>query len=160
MDGPEGESLGFKGILDAYRSHSGPGQLAGKSDISSEIGAVFAPAFSQAIPDLLRSIKRSYAGGLTMMVFHGMAYSGPYEKTSWPGHQPFSYSSTESWNRIQPAWQHIDDILGYLGRNQHILKAGKPRIDLAMYQSDSGWAPAQIYKSDNLQTKGIEFLPT
>ncbi|KAL4732950.1 hypothetical protein BDV11DRAFT_176163 [Aspergillus similis] len=157
VDGPEGESLGFKDILDAYRSLSGPAQLSGKSDISSEVGAVFQPAYSQTIPELLRSIKKSYAGGLTMMVIHGMAYSGPYVQTTWPGYQPFSYRTTDSWNRIQPAWRHMDDVLHYLGRNQHILKSGKPRIDLAIYQSKSGWVAARIYDSDNLQAKGYTY---
>jgi hypothetical protein len=155
VDGPEGESLGFDNIPDAYRSLSGPAQLSGKRDISSEVGAVFQPAYSQTIPELLLSIKKSYAGGLTMMVIHGMAYSGPYAQTTWPGYQPFSYGTTDSWSRIQPAWRHMDDVLGYLGRNQHILKSGKPRIDLAIYQSNSAWTAARIYDSDNLQAKGL-----
>lgn len=155
MDGPEGESLGFEEILDAYRSLTGPAQLSGKSDISSEVGAIFRPAFSQRIPDLLRMITKSYAGGLTMMVIHGMAYSGPYVETTWPGYQPFSYRTTESWSSVQPAWRHMDSIIEYLGRTQHILKAGKPRIDLAMYQSTSRWDPGRIYDSDNLQNQGL-----
>ena len=159
MDGPEGESLGFKDILDAYRYLSRPAQLSGKGDISSEVGAVFRPAFSQSIPDLLHLIVRSYSGGLTMMVLHGMAYSGPYVKTSWPGYQPFSYRTTESWSPIQPAWQHMDDILGYLGRTQHILRAGRPRIDLAIYKSTSSWSPGRIYDSENLQSQGLHYLP-
>ncbi|GFF96762.1 hypothetical protein CNMCM6936_000537 [Aspergillus lentulus] len=157
VDNPEGESLGFKDILDAYRSLSGPAQLANKSDISSEVGAVFQPAYSQTIPELLLSIKKSYAGGLTMMVIHGMAYTGPYAQTTWPGYQPFGYGTTDSWSHIQPAWRHMDDMLGYLGRNQHILKSGKPRIDLAIYQSDSAWTAARIYDSDNLQAKGYTY---
>jgi hypothetical protein len=68
VNGPEGESLGFADTLDAYRSLSGPAQLSGKSDISSEVGAISQPAFSQTIPELLHHITRSYAGGLTMMV--------------------------------------------------------------------------------------------
>ncbi|CEJ54386.1 hypothetical protein PMG11_00701 [Penicillium brasilianum] len=92
-----------------------------------------------------------------MMVIHGMAYSGPYVKTSWPGYQPFSYRTTESWSPIQPAWQHMDHILRYLGRNQHILKAGTPRIDLAMYQSSSSWSPGQISDSENLQAQGFTY---
>ncbi|GFF41933.1 hypothetical protein IFM58399_06440 [Aspergillus lentulus] len=157
VDDPEGESLGFEDILDAYRSLSGPAQLAGRSDISSEVGAVFQPAYSQTIPELLLSIKKSYAGGLTMMVIHGMAYTGPYAQTTWPGYQPFGYGTTDSWSHIQPAWRHMDDVLGYLGRNQHILKSGKPRIDLAIYQSDSAWTAARIYDSDNLQAKGYTY---
>ncbi|KAL4981414.1 hypothetical protein BDW68DRAFT_192958 [Aspergillus falconensis] len=151
VDGPEGESLTFGDRLDAYRSLSGPAQLAGKTDISSEVAAVSGSAFSQTIPDLLLSIKSSYAGGLTMMVIHGMSYSGPYVGTSWPGYQPFAFRFTDTWSRVQPSWQHMKDTLDYLGRTQHILKAGKPRIDLAMYYSPSRWSSKQLYDSDTLQ---------
>ncbi|CEN59796.1 hypothetical protein ASPCAL02240 [Aspergillus calidoustus] len=157
VDGPEGESLTFGDRLDAYRSLSGPAQLAGKTDISSEVGAMSIPAFSQTIPDLLLSIKKSYAAGLTMMVIHGMSYSGPYVGTSWPGYQPFAYRFTDTWSRVQPSWQHMKDTLDYLGRNQHILKAGKPRIDLAMYYSPSRWSSNQVYDSDNLQQQGYAY---
>ncbi|RAQ54329.1 hypothetical protein AFGD_005657 [Aspergillus flavus] len=154
VNGPEGESLTFGDGLDAYRSLSGPAQLAGKVDIFFEVGAVSRPAFSQTLPDLLRSIKKSYAGGLTMMVIHGMSYSGPYVQTSWPGYQPFAYAFTDTWSRVQPFWQYIKDTLDYLARTQHILKAGKPRIDLAMYYSSSWWSSKQLYDSDALQKKG------
>ncbi|KAL5041629.1 hypothetical protein BDW71DRAFT_217636 [Aspergillus fruticulosus] len=157
VDGPEGESLTFGDRLDAYRSLSGPAQLAGKTDISSEVGAVSGPAFSQTILDLLLSIKKSYAGGLTMMVIHGMSYSGPYVGTSWPGYQPFAFRFTDTWSRVQPSWQHMKDTLDYLGRTQHILKAGKPRIDLAMYYSPSRWSSKQLYDSDTLQQQALVF---
>ncbi|KAG2002791.1 hypothetical protein GB937_009557 [Aspergillus fischeri] len=87
------------------------------------------------------------------MVIHGMAYSVPYAQTTWPGYQPFSYGTTDSWSHIQPAWRHMGDVLGYQGRNQHILRSGKPRIDLAIYQSNSAWTASGIYDSDNLQAK-------
>ncbi|KAF4212259.1 hypothetical protein CNMCM5878_001477 [Aspergillus fumigatiaffinis] len=157
VDGPEGESLTFGDRLDAYRSLSGPAQLAGKADISSEVGAMSIPAFSQTIPELLLSIKKSYAAGLTMMVIHGMSYSGPYVGTSWPGYQPFAFRFTETWSRVQPAWQHMKDTLDYLGRTQHILKAGKPRIDLAMYYSPSRWSSNKFYDSETLQQQGYAY---
>ncbi|KAL2871019.1 uncharacterized protein BJX67DRAFT_377629 [Aspergillus lucknowensis] len=157
VDGPEGESLGFGDSLDAYRSLSGPAQLAGKTDISSEVGAVSGPTFSQTIPDLLRSIKKSYAGGLTMMVVHGMPYSGPYVQTSWPGYQPFGFRFTDSWSRVQPAWRHMKDTLDYLARTQHVLRAGKPRVDLAMYYSRSRWTGERLYDSDVLQQQGYTY---
>ncbi|KAL4944149.1 hypothetical protein BDV06DRAFT_233866 [Aspergillus oleicola] len=157
LDAPEGESLGFKDIIDAYRTLSGPAQLAEKSDISSECGAEFKPAYSQTIPELLRSVKRAYAGGLTMMVLHGMGYSGPYANTSWPGYQPFRYQTTDSWNRIQPAWKHLSDVIGYMGRTQHILNTGIPRVDLAIFDSRTRWEASIIYDSDNLQDKGFTY---
>jgi len=90
-----------------------------------------------------------------MMVLHGMAYSGAYANTSWPGYQPFGYQTTDVWNRIQPAWKHMSDIIGFMGRTQHVLKTGLPRVDLAFFDSRTLWEPSVIYDSDNLQREGM-----
>lgn len=90
-----------------------------------------------------------------MMVLHGMAYSGAYANTSWPGYQPFGYQTTDVWNRIQPAWKHMSDIIEFMGRTQHVLKSGLPRVDLAFFDSRTLWEPSVIYDSDNLQREGM-----
>lgn len=93
-----------------------------------------------------------------MMVLHGMAYSGAYANTSWPGFQPFGYQTTDSWSRIQPAWRHLSDIIGYLGRTQHVLKTGIPRVDLAIFDSRTEWEASVIYDSDDLQQRGAAMI--
>ena len=141
MDAPECESLGFVDSVDLYRQFSGPAHLAGKTIISNEMGAVHQPAFSLTIPELLFRIKRAMSGGVTMNVLHGSPYSGNYPNTTWPGYTAFYYVYTEMWNRVQPAWHHMKDILDYIGRNQFILQKGVVKVDLAVYQFQSPWNP-------------------
>lgn len=109
--------MGFGDVIDAYRSLTGSAHLSGKRIISTEVGAVFQPAYSQTVTDLLISIKKSFAGGLTMMVIHAYGYGGSYPGDTWPGYQAFGYSTTEMWGRAQPAWQHMNDTLAYISRN-------------------------------------------
>lgn len=83
LDAPEGESLGFRDQVDAYRQFSGPAHLAGRNVISTEVGAVNVPPYSLTIPALLSHIKKSLAGGFTMSVIHGSPYSSDYPNTTW-----------------------------------------------------------------------------
>ncbi|KAJ9668901.1 hypothetical protein H2201_001147 [Coniosporium apollinis] len=157
VDAPEGESLGFQEVLDAYRQFSGPAHLTGRNVISSEVGAVSTPAYSLSIPDLLFRIKRSFAGGFTMMVIHGSPYSGDYAGTTWPGYTTFFYAFTDMWNSIQPAWQHLKDSMDYIGRNQFVLQKGVPRVDLAFYLYAAPWTVTNRYPSTNLQDLGYTY---
>ncbi|KAF2472794.1 uncharacterized protein BDR25DRAFT_157719, partial [Lindgomyces ingoldianus] len=157
LDAPEGESLGFGRLTDAYRQFAGPAHLANKSVISTELGAVNVPPYSLRVPDLLQQIKRSFAGGFTMNVLHGFPTSTPYPNTTWPGYTTFYYAFTEMWNSIQPAWQHMRDTLDYVGRNQFVLQQGSPRVDLAFYLYASPWAPKTQYNSTNLRDLGYTY---
>ena len=141
-------------MVDAYRSLAGSAHLSGKRIISTEVGAVFEPAFSQSVSDLLTSIKKSFAGGLTMMVIHAYGYGGPYPGTTWPGYQAFGYSTTEMWGRVQPAWQHMPDTMSYIARNQYILQSGRPSVDLVFCDDESVWKPKELYKDTNLRERG------
>ncbi|KAF2108840.1 hypothetical protein BDV96DRAFT_636539 [Lophiotrema nucula] len=157
LDAPEGESLGFSRLTDAYRQFAGPAHLTNKKVISTELGAVNIPPYSLHIPDLLQQIKRSLAGGFTMHVLHGFPYSGPYSNTTWPGYTTFFYEFTDMWNKIQPAWQHMKDYLDYVGRNQWALQQGSPKVDLAFYLFASPWSPKTQYNSTNLQNIGFTY---
>ncbi|KAI8163905.1 hypothetical protein K4K49_001659 [Colletotrichum sp. SAR 10_70] len=82
VNAPEGESLGFNDSPSLYRHLSGPAHMARNSVISSEAGAVNGASYTQTIQDLLRTVCRGLAGGLSMNVFHGYAYSGVYAQTT------------------------------------------------------------------------------
>ncbi|KAF2643404.1 hypothetical protein P280DRAFT_394111 [Massarina eburnea CBS 473.64] len=157
IDAPEGESLGFKQIVDAYRQLGGPAHLYNKSVVSTELGAVQVPPYSLRVPDLLRQTKQSFAGGFTMNVLHGYAYSGTYPNTTWPGYSTFWFEFTEMWNQHQPAWQHMKDSLDYVGRNQWVLQQGSPKVDLAFYLYAGPWTPETKYNSTNLLGLGYQY---
>ncbi|KIX05605.1 uncharacterized protein Z518_06477 [Rhinocladiella mackenziei CBS 650.93] len=141
FDAPEGESLGFSNLIDAYRQFSGPAHLAGIRVISTELGAVFSASYSQKLPDLIWSAKTAFAGGLTMMVIHGSPYSGDYPNTTWPGYTTFYYNYFEMWN-IKPIY---------------ILQKGTARVDLAFYPYASPWTHSIQYNSTNLQDLGYTY---
>jgi alpha-L-rhamnosidase len=157
IDTPECESLGFADNVDAYRQFSGPAHLSGKNVISNEMGAVSTPAYSLTIPNLLFHVKRAAAGGVTMNVFHGSPFSGNYPNTTWPGYTTFAYMFTDMWNSIQPCWQHMKDMMDYVGRNQWSLQQGAPKVDLAFYLYESSYVVLQEYPSTNLQERGYTY---
>ncbi|KIX10705.1 uncharacterized protein Z518_01789 [Rhinocladiella mackenziei CBS 650.93] len=157
LDAPETESLGFGDLVDSYRQFSGPAHLHGNNVVSSELGAVLTPSYSQTVPDLLYHIKRSWAGGITQIVIHGGAYTGNYPNTTWPGYQAFGFRYTENWSGLQPCWQHLSDTLDYVGRTQYVLQQGIPKIDLAFYLYESPYTPATQFQSDALQKLGYTY---
>ncbi|ETS81575.1 hypothetical protein PFICI_06577 [Pestalotiopsis fici W106-1] len=138
VDAPECESLGFLDNIDLYLKFSGPAQLAGKRVISNELGAVGGKAFQYTIPDLIFEANRGFAGGVNQYVIHGMAYTGTYYNSTWPGYVPWEYIVSETWNEKQPVWSHgMEDAMNYLSRTQQVLQTGVPRIDLAVFWKQS-----------------------
>jgi hypothetical protein len=154
LDAPEGESLGFANLVDAYRQFSGPAHLANKSLISTELGAVRVPAYSLLVPDLLQQIKRSLAGGFTMHVLHGFPSSTTYSNTTWPGYTTLFYEFTDMRNQVQPAWQHMRETLDFVGRYQWAMQQGTIKVDLAFHLYASPWVAETKYNSTNLVELG------
>ncbi|OHF01555.1 hypothetical protein CORC01_03045 [Colletotrichum orchidophilum] len=168
VNAPEGESLGFDDSPSLYRHLSGPAHMALNPVISSEAGAVNGASYTQTIPDLLRTVRRGLAGGITMNVFHGYAYSGTFAHTTWPGYTVFGYTFTDMWGPRMPAWrsQHggdhgnvtgfLADTVAYVARNQFVAQLGTARVDLAFYQYAAPFAKT-VYKSYNLEMLGFTY---
>lgn len=157
LDGPEVESFGFNDRIDSYKFFSGPGHLAGKPVLSSECGAVSSLAYTQKLGELLRSVHRGLAGGVSMNVFHGFPYSGPFVNTTWPGTTIFAYRFTEMWGPRQPEWKLISPFLDYISRNQFVLQSGVPKVDLAFYAYGVPYKNSDGYESDNLYRLGYTY---
>ncbi|KAK7523258.1 hypothetical protein IWZ03DRAFT_391241 [Phyllosticta citriasiana] len=157
LDGPEGESLGFSNIVDTCRQFAGPAHLAGISVLSSECGAARGAPYLQTQKDLLWSVRRGLAGGISMNVFHGFACSGPYANTTWPSYTTFTYRFTEMWNHHQPVWRHFNDTIHYISRNQFISLIGTPKVDLAFYFYSAPWVVEGEYRDTNLQDLGYTY---
>ncbi|KAI8298352.1 hypothetical protein K4K59_002862 [Colletotrichum sp. SAR11_240] len=166
VNAPEGESLGFNDSPCLYRHLSGPAHMARNSVISSEAGAVNGASYTQTIQDLFRTVRRGLAGGVSMNVFHGYAYSGVYAQTTWPGYTVFSYTFTDMWGPRMPAWKSrhdeengagfMADAMAYVARNQFISQIGTARVDLAFYQYAAPFAKV-VYGSDNLEKLGFTY---
>lgn len=157
LDAPEVESFGFNDNIDSYKFFSGPGNLAGNPVLSSECGAVSSLSYTQKLSELLRSVHRGLAGGVSMNVFHGFPYSGPFANTTWPGTTIFAYRFTEMWGPRQPAWKLISPFLDYVSRNQLVLQSGTPKVDLAFYAYGVPYRNSDSYGSDNLYRLGYTY---
>ncbi|KAF2136702.1 uncharacterized protein K452DRAFT_127448 [Aplosporella prunicola CBS 121167] len=157
LDGPEGESLGFDNIIDTYRQFSGPIHLTGKKVLSSECGAVGGAPYLQTVPDLLWSVNRGLATGISMHVLHGYAYSGEYANTTWPSYTTFTYRFSEMWGLHQPVWRHMRDAMEYIARNQWVSQSGTPKVDLVFYQYSAPWIVEARYQNTNLETLGYTY---
>ncbi|KAF4921943.1 hypothetical protein CGCVW01_v005626 [Colletotrichum viniferum] len=114
----------------------------------------------------LCTVRRGLAGGVSMSVFHGYAYSGVYAQTTWPGYTVFSYTFTNMWGPRMPAWRSrhdgenstgfMADAMAYVARNQFISQADTARVDLAFYQYAAPFAK-DVYGSDNLEKMGFTY---
>lgn len=133
VDIPETESLFFADRIDGYRAQAGAVHLTGAKAYSAELAPVLWSGYGQTLPDLVTAISRAYAGGVNEAVLHGFPYAvAPGAK--WPGWAPFGSVFSEAWGPRQPSWRHMADVSAHLTRSQFVLRAGRPRVDLAIYR--------------------------
>ncbi|RFU31735.1 hypothetical protein B7463_g4619, partial [Scytalidium lignicola] len=160
VDVPECESLDFSDLIDGYRQYSGPANLAGRSVISSECGAVRGEAYTQTLPELLWHVKRSFAGGVNQFVFHGFPYSGNYGDTTWPVFTTFNYQYSTMHGPHQPAWDFYRDQIDFVARTNYILQSGTPKIDIAFWQKITtypGHITQRTYQPTDLENAGYSY---
>ncbi|MFI1735765.1 glycosyl hydrolase [Streptomyces acidicola] len=166
VDVPETEQFYFRDSVDSYRAMAGGVHLGGKQVYSVEAAPVLTTAVQDAYGStwqrMLEVINLAYAGGVNQAVFHGFAHATA-PGAAWPGWSPFAPLGTrpgfaEAWGPRQPSWRHMPDINGYLARQQHVLRAGSPRVDLAVYRQgywDKG--AEQLFSSSAVARAGFSY---
>ncbi|MEU4893285.1 glycosyl hydrolase [Streptomyces sp. NPDC044780] len=135
LDIPEGESLGFKN-LDDFRCLAGGRDIGGGRVLSNEAGATAGGAYATTWDATLRKLVTQYCAGVNQAVLHGFGYATA-PGAAWPGFAAFSpYHGGpgygEAWGPRTPAWRHVPDVAGYLGRIQGVLQTGTHRVDVAV----------------------------
>ncbi|MQY21618.1 glycosyl hydrolase [Nocardia macrotermitis] len=139
-DIPEGESLAFSD-LDRFRTLAGGRDLGGRAILSDEAGAFLNGAYNTTWKQLITTLNSNYAAGVNQVMIHGFAYADA-PGAQWPGFAAFSplfggtISFAEAWGPRQPSWVHAPDVSTYLGRLQAVLRAGSPRVDVAVYRQE------------------------
>jgi hypothetical protein len=135
VDGIETESLEFGAQIDAYRLLAGPAHLFGKQ-YSSETGATTRNyMLDHRFYDQI--IATQLAAGVTKTVLHGWASpAGAEGVTTWPGHEGMWRMFSERFDTRQPAAEFYPLWTRALGRLQHVLRQGKPRIDVGILRTD------------------------
>jgi hypothetical protein len=155
VNAPECETLGLSNNIDSYRQFSGPAHLAGKRVVSSEAGAEMLKVYQQTIPELLWSLKRSFAGSINQFVIHGYPTSGDYGNTTWPGFTTFAYLFSDMYGPRQPAFSFYSDFLNWISRNQYIGQTGIPKVDIAFWSKSTSYKTVPTgYSSEDLQEAG------
>ncbi|CAK7205455.1 hypothetical protein SEUCBS139899_008229 [Sporothrix eucalyptigena] len=157
-DLPECEDLAFGSNIDAYRQFTAPANLAGKPIVSAEVGAILGQAYQMTIPRWLQLLHRLFAGGVNAVVLHGLAYSGAYPNTTWPGYAPFTYAWSDVLGRHQPAWDFIGETFDYFSRTMYILQQGTQKMDVAFYQKRTSYKhPSTGFEPDDLLRAGYTY---
>lgn len=157
-DLPECEDLAFASNIDAFRQFTSPAFLLGKDIISAEVGAVLGHAYQMTVPRWLQLIHRLFAGGVNAVVMHGLAYSGAYPNTTWPGYAPFTYAWSDMLGCHQPAWDFWDGPFNYLSRTMFVLQQGVPKLDVAFYQKRTTYkTPSTNYEPEDLLKAGYTY---
>lgn len=132
---PEGESLGFGAQMDKFRALRAGRDIGGGNLLSDEMGAFYGAYDTSWTAKMLPAINRNFAAGVNQLYLHGYAYADAPGAT-WPGFAPFGTLFAEPWNAMQPGWQHITDVTGYLTRVQMVLQQGHNRTDIAVRHPD------------------------
>ncbi|PYH34346.1 uncharacterized protein BO87DRAFT_308478 [Aspergillus neoniger CBS 115656] len=155
VNGPECETLGFRDSIDSYRQFAGPAHLAGKRIITNEAGAEMAKAYQEPIPELLWTLKRSFAGSVNQFVLHGYPYSGNYGNTTWPGFTTFSYEFSEMHGPRQPSFAFYRDFLDWISRTQFVQQTGIPKADIVFWSKSTSYKTLPtVYSPVDLQSAG------
>ena len=135
VDGIETESLEFGCQIDAYRLLAGPAHLFDKI-YSSETGATSRNhMLDHRFYDQM--IATQFAAGVTKTVLHGWASpAGAEGATEWPGHEGMWPMFSERFDTRQPAAEFYPLWTTAVGRQQMMLRRGRPRIDVGILRTD------------------------
>lgn len=126
------------GTRDGYRLQGGVVNLTGKEVYSSELSPIRSGAYEQSAADLLNMINSNLAGGVNLSVVHGYSNSGVYQgacQGTWGGYDGMSGFFSNSWDRT-PDFTQFSDSMGYVARNQYVLRQGNQNVDLAYYRME------------------------
>ncbi|MER7555597.1 glycosyl hydrolase [Nocardioides sp. NPDC126508] len=106
---------------------------AGRTRVSTELGAQFLKTYELGLGDYQELMDKEWAAGVSRPYVHGFAYMPP--GTEWPGQQRFGDFTSESWNDRYfpqwPAWRALND---YWARGTWVLESGTARADVAVYR--------------------------
>ena len=152
VDIPETESFQQDGQIEAYRVQAGAAHVFGKPVYSAECCALPGMAGKTGWRDALRHVYGLFAGGVNQIVFHGYAQTTRPQPGA-PAWVPFGGAFSENYATIS-AWDEAPAVMARLTREQALLRAGKPVIDVAVLRNsywDTGHfkiAPGHDYWTD------------
>ena len=146
VDRPEHENLFVGDEVDNYLPMASANHLTGNPWYSTECCAALGQSYAETFQDAVIRMHRSFAGGITKLVYHVYPYrDGATWK--WPGYHNFGQAGfSNAWGPRNPFWVDARTYNDYFARNQQVLTQGDGKTDVAVYMQNYLYPPSQGYK--------------
>ncbi len=146
VDRPEHENLFVGDEVDNYLPMASANHMTGNPWYSTECCAALGQAYAETFQDAIIRMHRSFAGGITKLVYHVYPYrDGATWK--WPGYHNFGQAGfSNAWGPRNPFWIDAPAYNDYLARNQQALTQGDAKTDVAVYMQNYLYPPSQGFK--------------
>ena len=134
LDRPEHESLFSVDEVDSYLPIASANHLTGNPWYSTECCAVSQGANSESLESVQVRMNKSFAGGITKMVYHVYPYAES-ATSRWPGYHNFGVAGfSNAWGVRQPNWFADGAAVNLdMARNQQVLTQGDAKVDVAVF---------------------------
>jgi alpha-L-rhamnosidase len=144
VDVPMLEAFQLADTLDGYRAMAGAVHMGGRNLWSIEccvtVTRILNDNYSTTWGRMLSVIHNSFAAGVNEVTIHGVTYPDA-PGASWPGFNRFTNwlgagrpGISEEFGPRMPYWEHMPELMDFLGREQLVLRQGQPQVDVAMYR--------------------------
>ncbi len=143
VDRPEHENLFVGDEVDNYLPMASANHMTGNPWYSTECCAALNRSYAQTFQDTVIRMHRSFAGGITKLVYHVYPYrDGATSK--WPGYHNFGQTGfSNAWGPREPYWVDARAYNDYIARNQQVLTQGDAKTDVAVYMQNYLYPPSQ-----------------
>ena len=146
LDRPEHESLFTNDEVDNYLPIASANHMTGNSWYSTECCAALNMNYAQTLQDVTIRMHKSFAGGITKLVYHVYPYrDSPTSK--WPGYHNFPPAGfSNAWGPRDPDWEDARIYNDYFARNGQVLTQGDAKTDVAVYMQNYLYPLPQMVK--------------
>jgi hypothetical protein len=147
VDRPEHEDLFVGDEVDNYLPIASANHMTGNPWYSTECCAVAGKSYAQTFQDAVIHMHKSFAGGITKLVYHVYPYrDGATWK--WSGYHNFGQTGfSNAWGPRNPYWEDARLYNDFFARNQQVLTQGDARTDVAVYMQNYLYPPSQVTKT-------------
>ncbi len=146
VDRPEHENLFTGDEVDNYLPMASANHMTGNPWYSTECCAALGQAYAETFQDAVIRMHRSFAGGITKLVYHVYPYRDS-TASKWPGYHNFGQAGfSNAWGPRNPFWVDAQAYNNYLARNQQALTQGNAKTDVAVYMQNYLYPPSQGFK--------------
>lgn len=146
LDRPEHESLFTNDEVDNYLPIASANHMTGNAWYSTECCAALNRNYAQTLQDVTIRMHKSFAGGITKLVYHVYPYrDSPTSK--WPGYHNFPPAGfSNAWGSRDPDWADVRIYNDYFARNGQVLTQGDAKTDVAVYMQNYLYPLPQMVK--------------